>query len=48
MKTQYKHPILTIRTAGLVCFWTAVLGAAWVSFQPSFSRRCLKINGATP
>ncbi|RAX44838.1 hypothetical protein DQ354_13655 [Arthrobacter sp. AQ5-06] len=28
MKTQYQHPILTIRAAGLVCFWTAVLGAA--------------------
>lgn len=32
MKTQYQHPILTIRAAGLVCFWTAVLGAASAVF----------------
>ncbi|MDQ0822467.1 hypothetical protein QFZ79_000205 [Arthrobacter sp. V4I6] len=28
MKTRNSHPFLTIRAAGLLCFWTAVLGAA--------------------
>lgn len=28
MKNLKHHPLLTIRTAGLLCFWTALIGAA--------------------